>query len=61
LEKNNLNVDLVVDSQVYSNSSYVLKGFQTIRKATMQDHETLKTQATWGYEVIKLANQLLPN
>ena len=60
LEKNKLKIDLVVDSQVYSNSSYVLKGFQTIRKATIQDHDTLKTKSTWGYGVIIiLANKLL--
>jgi hypothetical protein len=60
LKKNNLEIDLVVDSQVYSNSSYVLKGFQIIRKATRQDHETLKTKSTWGYAVIiNLANRLL--
>jgi len=60
LERNNLTIDLVVDSQSYSNSSYVLKGFQTIRKATMKDHESLKTKSSWGYGVIiKLANNLL--
>jgi hypothetical protein len=60
LEKNNLQCSLVVDSQEYSNSSYVLKGFQTVSKATRQDHENLKTKSTWGYEVIiAKANKLL--
>jgi hypothetical protein len=60
LLKNDLEIELVVDSRVYSNSSYVLKGFQTIRKATRQDHQILKTKSTWGYEVIVIqANRLL--
>ena len=60
LTKNNLMSDLVVDSQIYSNSSYVLRDFQIIRKATVLDHETLKTKSSWGYGVIiKLANHIL--
>jgi hypothetical protein len=60
LEKNNLKIDLVVSNLVYSASSYVLKGFQIIRKSTFQDHEVLKNNSTWGYEVIiKMANRLL--
>ena len=60
LVKNNLDIELTVTNQVYSQSSYVLKGFEIVRKSTPKDHETLKTKSTWGYSVIVIrANRLL--
>lgn len=60
LDKNNLIIEPVVDSRQYSPSSQVLIGYQVLRKATIQDHENLKTKSTWGYSfIVNLANKLL--
>ena len=60
LRKNNLEINMVVDSQTYSINSIVLKGFEIIRKATIRDHTDLKTKSSWGYSVIIIsANRLL--
>lgn len=58
--KNGLFLNQVVDSAQYSPSSMVLRGFQTLGKATLQDHEQLATISTWGYNFINiLADKLL--
>jgi len=58
--KNNLEIELVVDALYYSTATKVLKGFEVVRKATMQDHENLRNKSAWGYAVINnSANHLL--
>jgi hypothetical protein len=60
LTKNNLIPQLQVDSENYSNSSSVLRGFSVVRSSTPIDHTQLNTESTWGYEVIiATANKLL--
>ncbi len=60
LVKNDLEIELVVECQVYDQYSNVLRGYEVVRKATRQDHETLQTKSTWGYDIITLyANKLL--
>jgi hypothetical protein len=50
----NIEVLPVVDCGAYSHNSYVMKGFSVLRKATPEDHQMLKTQSTWGYNVINI-------
>ena len=62
LAKTNLQIELVVDCMYYAPSSKVLKGYEVVRKATMQDHENLKNTSAWGYAVINIsADRLLGN
>lgn len=54
LEKCAIDILQEVDSAVHSEYSQILKGFNIIGKANPSDHERLKTQSTWGFNVINI-------
>ena len=60
LGKNNLAPALVVDQINYSLHSKILRGYEVVRKATIEDHVNLENHSTWGYAVMNIqANRLL--
>jgi hypothetical protein len=60
LKQNKLFISPCVDARFYSECTYVLQGYMVLRKSTKEDHENLKNQSSWGYDLINiLANKLL--